>query len=454
MFCCPLQVYASDDLSGWDTWTVGERVKYYGYQLGDIIATSVSAYFQRDATLIIDDIMRTEYDDDLTKTLSYDEWIADRLGVVQDETTKEYKLTIDDELSDAIYRACQKYITEETGWTTLYSYGLRNCYDWFGSQASYEKVKEVIENKGTNQIAVFNKIYDYKQGGYFFSVEVADYDGLVMYDGKLTSWGNYSVYSEHNWTGLDYGFKSSNGYETENGKLYAVKDADGSDYMTGWSALITPMHNTTFKATPTYNHLVDWGVGSPWLVDFEPKAYRVYKSLDDYKAYSVGTRPYFVTSGFTNYDMSQDNSTTINHNGLTYDDIVGALPTDGSGNGLSEDQLRELIDALLEASKNNGNSDDDDERPWWDVWGITELFDGLDSVFGVIIGIVGKLLSYIGQALELFTGTIDKIINIIPQNVTALMTGLFPFLPEEWTVVIELSLVLGVVAVIVGIFKK
>ena len=86
--------------------------------------------------------------------------------------------------------------------------------------------------------------------------------------------------------------------------------------------------------------------------------------------------------------------------------------------------------------------------------GLSGFLDGLGALGDALLAIIGKLLEYVGKAIELLSGTVTKVIDLVPQNITNLISGLFPFIPQEWLVAIELSLVLAVVIGIVGIFKK
>lgn len=86
--------------------------------------------------------------------------------------------------------------------------------------------------------------------------------------------------------------------------------------------------------------------------------------------------------------------------------------------------------------------------------GLGGFLSGLGSIGDAILSILGKLLEYIGKALELFTDTITKVLDIIPKGFTGLLMALFPFVPQEWIVAIELTLVLGIVLMIVKAFRK
>lgn len=86
--------------------------------------------------------------------------------------------------------------------------------------------------------------------------------------------------------------------------------------------------------------------------------------------------------------------------------------------------------------------------------GLGNFLKGLGSIGDALLSILGKLLEYVGKAFELITGLIDDVLTIIPENMTNLISALFPFIPEEWVSCITLSLVLGVVGIIIGLFKK
>lgn len=105
-------------------------------------------------------------------------------------------------------------------------------------------------------------------------------------------------------------------------------------------------------------------------------------------------------------------------------------------------------------SDNDTSSGDSGDSGGSSGGGLGNFLKGLGSIGDALLSILGKLLEYVGKAFELITGLIDDVLTIIPENITNLISALFPFIPEEWVSCITLSLVLGVVGIIIGLFKK
>lgn len=163
-----------------------------------------------------------------------------------------------------------------------------------------------------------------------------------------------------------------------------------------------------------------------------------------------------------NYDASQNNQTTVVNNNITYNDIVDNLP-DGA-DGLDEEDLRRIIEEILRGLRDEEDDDDGSGGSGGSGSGgsggsgggfnidFSGLIQGLVSLLEGLLNIIGKLLEYITKAVTLLTDTILQIIEIIPNNITALLSALFPFIPTEWAFAIQLSLVFGIIVGIVRMF--
>lgn len=196
------------------------------------------------------------------------------------------------------------------------------------------------------------------------------------------------------------------------------------------------------------------------LISKTPRVYRAYRSYDEYKAYSVGTRSYYATSDFYNYDSTVDNSTTITQteidNSITYGDVYNYITNNYENpDGLSEDELRAILAEYLSQINNNnsGGGSGGSDNGSGSGGGLGGFLDGLGSIGNAIMAILGKLMEILGSAIELVTGAITDLVTIIPNSIGELLGALFPVFPEEWIKAITLSLVLGVVVGIVRMFK-
>lgn len=183
---------------------------------------------------------------------------------------------------------------------------------------------------------------------------------------------------------------------------------------------------------------------------------RIYKTLDDFKNYSVGTRPYYITDKFQDYDINGDNSCIVTEsdlsNGSVYGDVYNYIINNyDNPDSLTEDELRDILNDYLGQGNGSGSGSDNSGNSGN---GLSGFLSGLGSIGDAILSILGKLLEYVGKAVELLSGTVTKVLDIVPKSITNLFGAFFSFLPEECMTYIELGLALGVILAIVGAFKK
>ena len=418
------------DLENWDDWSFSERADFFGSHMANVVFSvcgvilgDVSAFDEAWTTYLYE----REYV--INGVVSYEEWLSMHLGVDENDN-----LTIDDELSDVIYQSVNFYIEEYTGWyeCRTIDYKILSANE-FPSQGVYNAfIAYCTQNiKGTDK-TIFARSYLSNQN----------------YIPTSPAYSNIEYYSKEGWSmGVD-------AYITQDWETIYVDlnrlNADGyTDFNDG-------SYNYTYIR---YEDSTEFQTPSVPITD-GARTVRVYKSLEDLKSYSVGQRPYYYTSKFKEYNANGDNSCIITDSQLNgsslYGDVVNNNIIVEGGNGLTEDQLMRIIDAILSANNGGGNSGggsvSGNDSGGGD--GLGGLLGGLGAIGDVILSILGKLLEYIGKAVQLLSDTVFKVIDLIPQNITTLIGGLFPFLPQEWLTAIELSLVLAVIAGIVGIFKK
>lgn len=368
----------------------------------------------------------------------YFDWVASCMGV--DENNN---LVLSDELSDAIYHATNIYIEEYTGWYEVETVDYRQYpSSMFSTQGLYNAyLSYCTQNlKGTDNIIIV--------GG--------ESSGDITGDDGVTH------------TGIRYALSQSLEGVEFYVKQYNKTDGCIDAYMTQEWNTIAPMYGFLFTdGGYVPNH---WAGGTIQNARFYPNDWynrrpvtdgvrivRVYKTLEDLKSYSVGQRPYFTTSKFQDYDVNGDNSCIISESELNgssvYGDVINYIVEYPDADGLTEDELRRILDEYFDKLPDGGGSDGGDSGGGFGD-GLGGFLDGIGAIGDVILGILGKLLEYVGKAIELLSDTVMKVVDLIPKNITALVSGLFPFLPQEWLTAIELSLVLAVIVGIVGIFKK
>ena len=426
-------------MTGFNTWDIGDKVAFWSTNLPAIIAGSIG--------LVINPL-NWNYDTWLTTFLQS----ANSMGVALDsENYYDYVASMlsvnDSELTDIMYNTSVQYIKEETGWFTLKTvpYAEISALN-FDTQTDYDALISHLNSLDVDAVvAIYTLVQDLTDYGASGSGDSCRYyafsnsDALINYNSSSpNSWLNFYAYNS-NWELISDYYSifnfSTRTVTTDN----VIKVNNG--YLRHW-----------LPGTSGYQKTC--------LFTKSGREIRIYNSLDDFKMYSVGERPYYVTEKFMNYDSSIDNSTTITQteidNSVTYGDIYNYIINNYENpDGLSEDKLRAILEEYLSqigsgSGGGSGSGDDDDD----DGGGLSALIKGIGKIFDALLSVIGVLLEYIGKALELLTGTMTKIIDLVPSTITAILGAIFSFFPQEWMTAIELALVLGVVISIVGLFRK
>jgi len=480
---CPCVTYASGSLSGWDTWTKEQKVTWWTANVAQIVGSGIGLFIPNNQVDVFTMVCSAMYDELMKETSdeTYEDWLCRHLGY----NSETQEITMDDELTDFVYNASVQYIEEETPWYTHRTADSDIFADYyinsFSTKAQYDSFKKYVKENNnkvfyTESLAnTRTNIYDengvatgeYAEGIHFKVLDFSDLEFTAV----KSSYEMYNVDCyDSNWEKVKY-------------RLFSL-DEDGNwvdcGLLSSYNTLKIPLigkhpYNGTFQyffyeidgitSSNIDGLLVNRLVPANHLfITYGGQNLRMYKSLADLKSYSVGQRPYYITDAFNNYDSTVDNSTTITQteidNSVTYGDVYNYITNNyENSDDLTEDELRAILEEYLSqigggsgsgSGGGSGGSDDGGSSGG----GLGSFLEGLGSIGDAILSILGKLLEYIGKALELLTGTVTKVLDLIPSNITNLLLGLFPFIPQEWVTAIELSLVLGVVLAVVGAFKK
>ena len=423
------------DITGFENWDTADRVAFWIDNIFSVlpaVAGVVVNPLHWDYSYISDQIQQHAQDVGyITSSDDYFDWVSKCLS-----TDDNGELVVNDELADAMYQTINIMIQEECGWYEMKTLDYRDVSATsFTTQGLYNAfVSYCTQNlKGTDNV-IFAKTETRitSDGVTVFYIPTTETLSGVEYYQNVVSGNECLAYITKEWTTVNVSFKRL----TESG----FTDTQHST------------SNTTFlNATGIYS--LD-GRGIP--ITDGSRTVRVYKSLEELKNYSVGQRPYYVTDKFLNYDISGDNSCILSEsdlsNGSVYGDVYNYIMDNyDNPNNLTEDQLTIIVENYINGSGGgsvSGNGTGSSGN------GLSDFLGGLGSVGDAILSILGKLLEYVGKALDLVSGTVTKVLDIVPKNITALLSALFPFFPEEWLLAIELGLVLSVIVGIVGIFKK
>ena len=423
------------DLQNWENWTFTEKWDYHNSHLVDWCGSIVGCFLRGDSEALYRTYLRQCWDDLAVESMSYEEWIASKF----DYNTETQEFSFDDELVDLMKKACDKYISEECGWYEFTTLDFRDYpSNQFCTLGLYESFKSHCERelKGTDNIIIAVCPYWMISSQYTADTAFTISETLENVEFYIKDINESTAYLTVDWETYSY----DEYYLTTVGTLELRRSGFSN------SCFIFPYVSTSYSYA--YYPLTD---GS--------RTIRVYKTLEDLKSYSVGQRPYYVTDKFQDYDINGDNSCILSEsdlsNGSVYGDVYNYIINNyDNPDGLTEDELRDILDDYFNNSGGGSGSSGNDSGSGSSGNGLLDFLGGLGSIGDAILSILGKLMEYIGKALDLIGGTVTKVIDIIPKNITALLGALFPFFPEEWLTAIELGLVLAVIVGIVGLFKK
>ena len=431
------------DMSEWNEWSFEQKWMYYSYNftefLCDVIGFIVPYdFFEKNFdhfyNVMWDYVSPNGEPVDQEKV---QEWVVSNI----DYDEEEDEVIVSDDLADAMYESCCDYIEEHCGW---YEYDTLDYRQLPASNFSSKGIYDAFIGYCTQNIKGTDKtIFVSGTGG-------DSVDGTVLLYATITEALENVEYYKKNFyaTGAD-------AYVTQ-------------EWVTVYPSYMRLYDNGDIKESPAYGTLGFAAFRSNYNSYFQysctpltdgKKTVRVYKTMEDLKTYSVGQRPYYTTSTFQNYNVNGDNSCSISASELTgssvYGDVVNYIITVEEGDGLTEDELRRILDEYFSRLPDGGSGGDSGGGSGGGSGdGLGGFLDAIGAIGDAILAILGKLLEIIAKAIELLGGTVNKVIELIPQNITNLIAGLFPFIPQEWLTAIELSLVLAVIVGIVGLFKK
>lgn len=438
------------NIKGFNSWEVTDKKSLFATNIGTFFA-EIGMYFKGQSNQTLLNIF-TEHlieTNRIENADSLDSYIASHL-TANDEESELYMST---DLTNSLHETAIHYIEEETGWYTLYSFTPSQMLPKISNQQQYETLCSLCDELKSDEVLLFMGSKSYN-GSYYPAFMVVKTDGFLFSGNQWV--GHKKAHSYYKWvTSPNYTEKA--GYIMNDGSIeYAPDDElynnDGTakNFIYGASYSFLTDDFSTASAGTSYLYYLR-STHTP---------YRVYKSIDDYKAYSIGQRPYYVTDAFNNYDSTVDNSTTITQteidNSVTYGDVYNYITNNYENpDGLTEDELRAILAEYLSTINNNnsGGGSGGSDNGSGSGGGLGGFLDGLGSIGNAILAILGKLMEILGSAIELITGAITDLITIIPNSIGELLGALFPVFPEEWIKAITLSLVLGVIVGIVRMFK-
>lgn len=477
--------YGSGLIDGFNDWSNSDKFKFYKNNL-PILATQWFGFIVNGAMggasawneeYIRDNIQLYITNEKLETEgcATYEDYIAKHLRVNDNN-----ELVADDEVVDITYQLAVDFIEEETGYyvhKTAESNRVTSYYvNDFETSTQYVALRDYINSNpdkvfliprfGSSTVFIYdengNDTGERIQGIMFYMFDISEFDFVVS---KSTyEMYNVSIYDK-NW-------------EVKNYPRYII-DLGGTvrcayTYESLYRSALTGIHpyasqgdkyyaykHEGYTSSMTIDGLPVWAIDSAFYVTSSGQSLRMYKSLADLKQYSVGQRPYYITDKFQDYDINGDNSCIVTEsdlsNGSVYGDVYNYIINNyDNPDGLTEDELRDILNDYFgqgSGGSGSGSGSGDSSGSGSSSGGLSGFLSGLGSLGDAILGILGKLIEYIGKAIDLITNGLTGIIDKIPKGVTDFMSAIFPFMPEEFFTALTLAMVLGVVCIVIKIFK-
>lgn len=190
---------------------------------------------------------------------------------------------------------------------------------------------------------------------------------------------------------------------------------------------------------------------------------KVWKSLDSFKAYSVGQSNIYYTNTYSSFDSSVDNSIEFsgsyyNSTNTTYSHDVIQNTIDNSSE-VNESIINNITNQTINNITNNygdssGSGSGSSGSGWWNVGdGIEAFVKGVAELLDFALKLLGDLISLLAtfatSVLDLF-----KSLALIGSEFGDFLTEVFPFLPPECINILIGSIGGMCIVGVVKIFKK
>lgn len=328
--------------------------------------------------------------------------------------------------------------------------------DYYYSQGQFDNVGRLLE---TNP----DKLLSFYLNGTQASVTVCNFgvsDCLIAYNWPYylsdgTYYYNATPYSQ--WVKQTFGQMCFNAPNLGSAGWYLPTTYDEDIYLYANG-------NTQFSINLYGNHQANKWIG---VLSYERRVIKVWKSLDGYKAYSVGGQQVYYSPSYTtvvNNDVTISNDyITTYANQYSYNIVQNEID---NSTDITEETVNNIVDNSVTNITNNyyytssvpdsdgttsgGDSDTDDSLNGGNYDG---LFDGL---LGNLLSLLTKIIEFVVKlfvnGLELITAGFSSIMDLINGltnsvgDLGGLISSFFPFVPEE-----IISMMTATIAILCGI---
>lgn len=326
--------------------------------LGEMLAVKYSAEF-------IDYMVSDGYTEEVAEDTVNGSGGVIKDGISQDDNGN---VVISDEVSDLCHGYLEQFLTENCGYIEVSTITPDEIpLKYFDSSQLFQNVKKTIESLDIVWLQLYcYSGYDYITLGYapenyWCSYRFSDFQLSSQVEPLYPDWStDYGLAYVHN------AFVGGDGTTV----VDAFRDFHPNFENGYWTKEQCSVVNigSDFPGYPTriYSHTSSNNIFTA-VVSSDGRPVKVWGAYDDFKSYTVYNQKYYTTNNWINYDVSIDNSVTLTQSEYNFytDNSTTIYQTiqnniDDSGNDLTEQDIRDIVDDTLEdLLKDSGNDSGD-----------------------------------------------------------------------------------------------
>ena len=424
IFAFPLSVYASDHGGGGSTsdsitsWTDEQKADYFRTNFSRLVARAVGVIRGSDsADSVFNSFKNLYYTDTIQQNMTWEQWLAQDLGWTFDDKG-EPTITLSVNCKNAMQKAVDDWI-ETQGYFYAYSLPIADFISEYRSKESYDKIVSLLDTNEFVGIYVSSSQH----------ILVDENFGAFVYNETVSSGSLYSCkLYDKNWTQIKPHWRNND-------------DTISESYT-----------NTLYLSSTSFlQNYSSWN----YVVSKKPLRFKVYRSLDSFKAESVGTQTYYITNDYSKgatYNTTQtiDNSTL--QNTISYETVQNFNQQyyDEHNTTANYETINNYITNYYETINNNGGSGGSGGGSDDSGGGI---FDWLGSVGDILGSLIKGLGEIVVGLLDGIATVITSFIDTLPTQVNNLFGTLFDWLPPEIRSLIVLSITLSLIWGIIKLIR-
>lgn len=423
IFAFPLSVYASEHGGGGSTsdsittWTDEQKADYFKTNFTRLIARFVGVIRGADsADSVFNSFKNLYYTDTIQQNMTWEQWLAQDLGWTFDDKG-EPTITLSVNCLNAMQQAVDDWIDTQ-GYFYGYSLPIGDFVSHYNNKESYDKIVSLLDTKEFVGIYIppsWHVTFDENFGAFVYNESVSS--------GSLYSCKLY----DKNWTEIKLSWRNNDDSisPASTDKLY-------------------------LSSTPNLENYSTWY----YVVSKKAQRFKIYRSLDSFKADSVGTQTYYITNDYSKgatYNTTEtiDNSTI--QNTISYETVQNFNQQyyDEHNTTANYETINNYITNYYETINNNGGGGSGGGSG--DSGG--GIFDWLGSVGEILGSLIKGLGDIVVGLLDGIATVITSFIDTLPTQVNNLFGTLFDWLPPEIRSLIVLSITLSLIWGIIKLIR-